>query len=134
MSRLCLDTSAYSQFKRGHPGVTELIDKAEWIGFPSVALGELWLGFLKGQKLEENVEALEVFLSHPVVERLDVDFETARIYGELVLELHKAGRPIPTNDIWIAALGVRSGSVVLSFDGHFGWMNRVSSRVLSATD
>lgn len=130
MSRLCLDTSAYSHFTRGHPGVVELIDQAGWIGFPSIALGELWLGFLLGKRPEENGRRLEAFLAHSVVERLDVDGETARIYAELVVDLRRAGTPLPTNDIWIGALALQTGATVLSFDRHFKEMSRVPSRTL----
>ena len=48
MSRYCLDTSAYSHFKRGDPAVVDLIDRADWLGLPSIALGEIWIGFLLG--------------------------------------------------------------------------------------
>ncbi|HEY3567135.1 MAG TPA: hypothetical protein VGP73_04305 [Thermoanaerobaculia bacterium] len=51
MSRYCLDTSAYSHFKRGDPAVVDLIDRADWLGLPSIALGELWIGFLQKAKV-----------------------------------------------------------------------------------
>ena len=73
MTRLCLDTSAYSHFKRGEPRVVEMVDRAEWIGVPSVVVGELWAGFLRGSRMEENVAELDDFLDHAVVETLCVD-------------------------------------------------------------
>lgn len=130
MSRLCLDTSAYSHFARGHSEVVAQIDQADWIGFPSITLGELWLGFLLGQKLEENLETLSEFLAHPVVRCLNVDDETARLYAELVVDLRHAGAPLPTNDIWIAAAALQTRSTVLTFDRHFERTERVPSRIL----
>jgi len=130
VSRFCLDTSAYSHFSRGHSEVVELIDQADWIGFPSVALGEVWLGFLLGRRLDENSEALAAFLSHPLVEQLDVDGETARLYAEIVVDLRRAGTPLPTNDIWIGAVALQTASIVLTFDSHFDDMRRVSARIL----
>lgn len=47
-------------------------------------------------------------------------------------ELHSAGTPLPSNDIWIGACAVREGATVLTFDGHFGAMRRVSARILEA--
>lgn len=130
MSRLCLDTSAYSNFKRGHGRVTELIDSAEWIGLPAIVVGELWTGFVLGRRREENSLELEEFMAHPVVEELSVDSHVARIYAEIVVTLRSAGTPVPTNDVWIAALAARAGATVLTYDGHFDSISRVGSLVL----
>lgn len=130
MSRLCLDTSAYSHFKRGDPRVADVIDSADWLGIPSIVLGELWVGFLQGRYLERNVAELREFLANPVVERLDVDEEVGRIYGEIVVALRKAATPLPTNDVWIAAVAARAGATVLTHDSHFGKIRRVGSLVL----
>ncbi len=131
MSRYCLDTSAYSQFKRGDPQVVDLIDRAEWLGIPSVVLGELWIGFLLGSRLTANQAELDEFLTHPAVEELTVDRAVSRIYAEIVVSLQKAGTPLPSNDIWIAANAARAGATVLTYDGHFQYIQRVSSIVLS---
>ena len=130
MMRLCLDTSAYSNFQRGEPRVVERMDRAEWIGIPAVVVGELWTGFLLGTRVDENVTALEEFLRHRVVETLPVDGETGRIFGEIFLDLRRKGRPLPTNDMWIAATAAQSGATVLTFDEHFREIARVSALVL----
>ena len=130
--RYCLDTSAYSMLRRGEPQVTELIDAAEWIGVPAVALGELYAGFALGDRRIENEQILEEFLEEPVVTALDVDPSVARIFGELIAELRQAGTPLPTNDVWIAAQTVRAGAAVLTFDQHFRHMPRVSAHILVA--
>ena len=130
MTRLCLDTSAYSHFKRGEPRVVEMVDRAEWIGVPSVVVGELWAGFLRGARVEENVAELDDFLDHAVVETLWVDDGVARVYGEMVVDLRRRGQPLPTNDIWIAATAAHAGTVVLTFDEHFRQIDRVGTCVL----
>ena len=132
MSRYCLDTSAYSNFKRGFRDVVELLDSAEWIGFPSVVVGELWLGFLGGGRLDQNRAELQQFLANPMVERLVVDDEVGRIYAEITVALRRAGTRIPTNDIWIAATAARAGATVLTYDPHFTAIQRVGSLVLPA--
>lgn len=130
MTRLCLDTSAYSHFKRGEPRVVEMVDRAEWIGVPSVVVGELWAGFLRGARMEENIAELDDFLDHAVVETLCVDDGVARVYAEIVVDLRRRGQPLPTNDIWIAATAAHAGAVVLTFDEHFRQIDRVGARVL----
>jgi tRNA(fMet)-specific endonuclease VapC len=132
MSRYCLDTSAYSQFKRGEPQVIDLIERAEWIGLPAITLGELESGFLAGTRVEQNRRELDRFLAHAAVELLPVDDDVARVYAEIVTALRKAGRPLPTNDIWIAATAARAGAPVLTYDPHFALIARVGSLILTA--
>ena len=72
------------------------------------------------------------FLANPAVELLSVDHHVARIYAEIVADLRKAGTPIPTNDIWIAAAAARAGATILTYDAHFRSISRVGSLVLPA--
>jgi tRNA(fMet)-specific endonuclease VapC len=130
VTSLCLDTSAYSNFRRGNEDVATLLDRAELVGVPTVALGELRTGFLLGKKQRRNEAELEAFLDNPVVEVFSVDSETSRHYAEIVAELRRAGTPVPTNDIWIAAVAARSGTTVLTCDDHFGRIGRVGSIVI----
>ncbi len=128
--RCCLDTSAYSNFKRGDPQVTDLIDEASWVGLPAIVLGELRTGFALGTKRRDNERALADFMSHEVVEVLAVDDDASRIYAEIVVDLRRAGTPIPTNDIWIAALAVREGATVITYDSHFEKIRRAGHHIL----
>ena len=130
MNRLCLDTSAYSNFQRGHRQTVDCIDRAYWIGVPAVVRGELWAGFFLGSQADRNAQALALFLDHPAVETLDVDGDVARIYGEIFAELRNKGTPLPTNDIWIAATAIHAGATVLTFDAHFREIARVAAMVL----
>lgn len=130
MTRLCLDTSAYSNFRRGEPRVVAHLDAATWIGVPSVVLGELWAGFLQGSRADSNTAQLDEFLAHPAVEVLATDGNVARIYGEVFAELRGQGRPVPTNDLWIAATAVHVGATLLTFDAHFRAIARVGAVVL----
>ena len=130
MTRICLDTSAYSNFRRGESRVVEHLDRAQWVGVPSVVIGELRAGFLIGRRSDENIGELEEFLRHPAVEVVAVDRDVAQIYGEIFAELRARGRPVPTNDIWIAASATRAGATVLTFDTHFREIARVGALVL----
>ena len=131
MSRICIDTSAYSNYRRGQPAAVDLIDEADWVGVPSVVLGELWAGFLLGSRTERNLAELAEFLTASVTEVVRVDEDVARIYGEIVVELRNKGTPLPTNDIWIAAIAARSGATVLTYDVHFLEIGRIGTRVLA---
>lgn len=130
MSAYCLDTSAYSNFRRGNEEVAALLDQAESVGVSTIALGELRTGFMLGDRRRRNETELETFLSNAAVEVLQVDSETSRHYAEIVAELRKAGTPLPTNDIWIAASAARSGTTVLTCDEHFERIARVGSVVI----
>jgi predicted nucleic acid-binding protein len=130
VSSYCLDTSAYSNFRRGEEEVATLLDRAELVGVPTVTLGELRTGFRLGDRLRRNETDLDAFLSNPVVRVLPVDAETSRHYAEIVADLRKAGTPVPTNDIWIAATAARHGVAVLTFDEHFRRIGRVGSVVI----
>lgn len=130
MSALCLDTSAYSNFRRGNEKVAALLDRAELVGVPTIALGELHTGFLLGVKRQRNEAELDAFLENPVVQVLPVDSETSRHYAEIVAELRDAGTPVPTNDVWIAATAARNGATVLTCDQHFERIGRVGSIVI----
>ena len=130
MTRICLDTSAYSHFKRGEAEVVDIIASARQVLVPVVTLGELRVGFRLGQRSAQNEKELRKFLAGPVVRVLDIDEEAAAIYADLVLDLRRAGTPIPTNDIWIAALAVREGATIVTFDDHFERIRRAGVRVL----
>jgi predicted nucleic acid-binding protein len=131
VSRYCLDTSAYSRFRTADARVVQLVDQAEWIGMPSITLGELRAGFLAGTRREQNEALLQEFLVHPSVEVVNVDDRVSRHFAEIVGDLRRGGTPLPTNDIWIAATAVGAAAHVLTFDSHFEKIVRVGSVVLA---
>jgi predicted nucleic acid-binding protein len=108
-----------------------LIDCSEWVGVPSIVLGELRTGFALGRRSRENERELAKFLDNPVVNVLDVDDSASQIYADIVVALRRAGTPLPTNDIWIAAVAAREGASVVTFDSHFLAIQRVGSQVLT---
>jgi tRNA(fMet)-specific endonuclease VapC len=134
VSAYCLDTSAYSNFRRGHEDLATLIDQADWLGVSTVTMGELRTGFLLGSRRERNESELDEFLANPVVEVLQVDAEASRHYAEIVADLRRAGTPLPTNDIWIAATAARHGAAVLTCDEHFERIARVGTVLFDRAD
>jgi len=117
--RRLLDTNAYSALKRGHAEVAQLVRASSELAFSTVVIGELQFGFRNGAKLDRNLAELDAFLENPRLLVLPVGRVTADRFGRIAAMLRKAGTPIPTNDIWIAAHAFESGAELLSFDAHF---------------
>ena len=114
-----LDTSAYSALQRGHQPVLDVLRRSEMVGVSAVVLGELYSGFRTGNRWPENTAQLAQFLSKPSVRVLNVTEETALRYAEVDVYLRKKGRPIPRNDVWIAAVALEHGLQLLTLDVHF---------------
>lgn len=114
-----VDTSAYSALRRGNQQILDVLRRSETVGVPAVVLGELYSGFRAGDRCGENMAQLAQFLSKPSIRIWNVTEETALRYAEVDLYLRKNGRPIPRNDVWIAAVALEHGLQVLTLDGHF---------------
>lgn len=125
MTRLVLDTSAYGHFKRGEADAVDALAHATWVGVPVIVLGELRAGFAQGKRAAANERELRAFLEHPAVEVVSVDDEAAQVWSEIVVALRRAGTPLPSNDIWIAAVAACVGAPVLTYDAHFEKIQRV---------
>ncbi len=119
MSRVLLDTSAYSAFLRGHAGIKEVLQRAEEVFLTATVLGELYAGFRRGKRRRKNEQELERFMSSPRVQVADVDRETATRYASILDGLRTKGTPIPTNDVWIAASAMQHGLQLLTTDAHY---------------
>jgi len=88
-------------------------------------LGELQSGFRLGNRSAENEDLLARFMSKASVRVLNVTEETALRYAEIDVYLRRKGRPIPRNDVWIAALALEHGMHMLTLDVHFGEIPRL---------
>ena len=117
--RIALDTNRYSDLCRGVSEVAEPVSQAERIFMPFVVLGELRAGFQVGTRARQNERALVRFLNSPRVRLLLPDEQTTHHYATLFAQLRKQATPIPTNDIWIAALVVQHDLFLLARDKHF---------------
>ena len=123
MRRILLDTNVYAAFKRNDPQAVELVRRSEFIGVTVVVLGELLAGFRCGSREGQNRRELDQFLDSPRVSVLQADEETAEFYGAVFSDLKSKGRPIPSNDIWIAASALQHGLALASNDEHFRFVN-----------
>ena len=124
--RILLDTNAYSALLRGIESVVKRVTRAEEVLLSTVVAGELIFGFRQGTRLRKNLAEFDTFLENPHVTVVPVSLATADRFGRIAAALRAKGRPIPTNDIWIAAHAMETGADLLSFDTHFGEVDGIA--------
>lgn len=117
---MILDTNALSAAADGEPGALKVVAGAESLAVPVIVLGEYRLGIAQSRHRAEYEDWLQKWIAAVTV--LDVDQETARHYAAIGLELKSAGKPIPVNDLWIAALCRQHALPLVSRDRHFDWV------------
>lgn len=119
LGAVALDTNAYTAFKLGRPEAREIIRSAGTIGLSAAVIGELLAGFAAGNRAAKNRAELGQFLDSPRVQIMAVTEATADYYARVFAALRRKGRPIPTNDLWIAASALEHGQRLYSYDAHF---------------
>jgi tRNA(fMet)-specific endonuclease VapC len=112
-----LDTNVVIALFAGEPSVHRRFDLAAHVFLPNVVIGELYYGACASGSKAANLRRIEDFAKDSEV--LFCDAQTARGYGDVRYDLRQKGRPIPENDVWIAALGLQHGLIVVSRDAHF---------------
>jgi len=117
--RSIIDTNFYVAFKKNNQSSINVIRLATYIAVNTVILGELLAGFRCGSKEDRNRLELDQFLDSPRVEVVPIDDETAEFYAQIFYELRQQGRPIPSNDLWLAASALRHGLALATHDTHF---------------
>ena len=119
MKKVLIDTNIYSFAMKGDVGVVDALRRIDVIGFSAISIGELLSGFKGGNRETGNREELYLFLDSPRVVVHPIDEGTADFYASILNNLKVAGTPIPTNDIWIAAVAFQHGYHLYSKDEHF---------------
>ena len=127
-----LDSNAYSLLMRGNEQVAELVRIAEEILMSAIVIGELMYGFRWGSKFEQNASELRSFLGSSYVSFVSVGPVTADRYSRIAASLRAKGRPIPTNDIWVAAHTMETGADLISADRHFEHVDGIAWVPVSA--
>jgi len=122
---VALDTNAYVDLCRGVADTVALLEQAEAVMLPFVVLGELRAGFAHGRRQVENEQILRRFLLKGGVRVLFADDQTTHHYAAVFRQLRKQGTPIPTNDMWLAALVLQHTLVLHSRDEHFEHLPQV---------
>ena len=120
---ILLDTNAYSRFKLDDDEVIKKVQDADRVLISAIVAGELFYGFNVGSKTEANLVELMNFLDHPKVHVVPISFQTAEHYGEIASSLRSLGRPIPSNDMWIAAQAIETDSELVTADSDFEFIS-----------
>lgn len=119
MKRILLDTNIYCDAMRGDSVIVSKLQRIDVIAMNPVIIGELLAGFRGGNQFEKNLNELNEFLDSPRVQIFSMTYSTADFYSQIFTQLKKAGTPIPTNDIWIAATVFEHGLKFFTSDKHF---------------
>ena len=114
---MILDTNALSAAADRDPAALEVVAEAQRLAVPVIVLGEYRLGIAQSRRRTEYENWLREWLGTVTV--LDIDDETTLHYAAIGLELKKSGKPIPVNDLWIAALCRQHSLPLISRDRHF---------------
>ncbi len=131
--KLVLDTNIYTDYAEGLPETVDFMaTHGEHLYIPSIVLGELHFGFLKGGRQQFNDRKLQQFINRLKVEIIDADADVARKYATIYFSLQKKGAKIPINDVWIAACCMEAGGTLLTRDKHFELVDQIETIVLTS--
>ena len=119
-----LDTNIVIALFANEAVTIDHLKDAEEVFIPSIVIGELYYGARKSSRAKENLARIDEFAKDNVI--LNCDLETARSYSQVKFELKEKGRPIPENDIWIAALALQHKLTLISRDKHFTEVDRLT--------
>lgn len=129
--KLVLDINTYCDYAEGLPDVVDIMaTHSQYLSIPSVVLGELHYGFMKGSRQQFNEKKLRQMISHLKIEIIDVNADVARKYAFIYRSLEKKGTKIPINDVWIAACCMEVGGTLLTRDQHFEAVDQIEVIVL----
>ena len=129
--KLVLDTNVYIDYAEGVPETVDIMaTQGEQIYLPSIVLGELEFGFIKGKRQAFNEKKLRQFTDTLNVEVINVNVDVARKYAAIYLSLQRKGTKIPINDVWIAASCMEVGGTLLTRDRHFEVVDQIDTIIL----
>lgn len=114
---MILDTNGLSAVAEGDPALAPVLRKAAQVAVPVIVLGEYRYGISQSRDRSRYEQWLSEYL--PTFRILDIDEQTTISYAAIRIELKKAGTPIPSNDVWIAALCRQHSLPIVSRDRHF---------------
>ena len=123
---MILDTNALSAYLGGTPEAVGIVSEARELAIPVIVAGEFAFGIAQSRHRKAYERSLQRMLDRCTV--LDIGIETARHYAAIRLELKAAGKPIPANDVWIAALSRQHAMPVMSRDSHFDFVGGLRRR------
>ena len=128
--RFLLDTCIVIDALRSGTHLPETVEKSEAVYLSQIAIGEFKAGLDNTRKGRRDLEAFEAFLRLPNVVEITLTPATTDLYAKVFRSLREAGRPIPGNDIWLAAQALEHGAVLVSRDRHFDAVANLQTMIL----
>ena len=128
--RFLLDTNVVIDHIGGFHVLPETVSKSETMFFSQVSIGEYKAGLGDTPKGRRDREALEEFLRLSNVVEITLSPATTDLYAKVFRSLREAGRPIPINDIWLAAQALEHGAVLVTRDRHFSAVANLLTMIL----
>jgi len=119
-----LDTSIIIEIFNGNVKVADRVNSLKKFAVSTIVLGELYTGINRVVNKAKHQKMLNDFLQ--LCQVMDVDSNTSKHYGEIMSQLHKKGKPIPTKDVWIAALSIQHKHMLITTDKHFNEIDGIN--------
>jgi len=118
-----LDSNIVIEIFSGNKLIADKINGLSTFYISSIVLGELYIGINRVADKAKHLQKLNSFLELCIV--LNIDKTTAEIFGEITADLYKKGKPIPSNDVWIASTVKQYDLTLISRDKHFAEVNNI---------
>jgi len=125
-SSFLLDTNAAIAYIRNDKALLELLKTADEVYTSAIVIGELYFGALNSGRVETNLREVVRFTN--TIEILPVHLAVAEQFGNVRRRLHGKGRPIQTNDMWIAATALSFDLIVITRDADFGAVDGLATQ------
>jgi tRNA(fMet)-specific endonuclease VapC len=126
-NNVLLDTNIISAWLKGESAIADKIDNSAETYIPVIVVGELYYGAQYSTNVQKNTSnILKVTARYSV---LHIDENTASFYGTIKAGLRKKGKPIPENDIWIAAIAQQNELVLITRDKHFAEIDNLNTEL-----
>jgi len=116
-----LDTNIIIALFNKEASIVSRVNQAREIYLPAIVIGELYYGSYNSKRKEENIKRIDYLRTE--VSILHCDDATAKIYGRVKTDLKKKGKPVPENDLWIAAIAMQYDLTLAARDRHFEHIN-----------
>ena len=115
--RFLLDTNIIIELFSNNQKIAERLKNSLKFFIPCISIGELYFGAFNSRNPKNNIKIIEEFMRENKI--LPCDSVTAKKYGQIKTKLKEIGKPIPENDIWIAALSMQYNLTLITRDSHF---------------
>lgn len=126
--KFSIDANVVIDYFRGKNNLLSQLMEKENVSISVIVIGELLFGAENSLQIKKHLAQIKELLSK--VNVIEIDYETALVYGKIRADLRKKGTPIPENDIWIAASAMQHDFTLITNDKHFSTINLLKYKEL----